>query len=77
MGKAGLPNLHYDHVYAIVRIDGDVSLEDIALAEHLITVKKIVRSYERATSEVERLNKLNADKGCVYFLQMTRLEPTE
>jgi hypothetical protein len=36
------------------------------------TVKEIVTTREAAEAEVERLNKLNAEKGCRYFWQQTR-----
>ncbi len=62
----------YKHVYAIIRVDyfqgTDVSLED------KIRVTNIVWTKEEAISGVERLNKLNADKDCKYFWQMTRLK---
>jgi hypothetical protein len=37
-----------------------------------VTVKELLPTLEDAEQEVERLNTLNADKGCVYFAQMTR-----
>jgi hypothetical protein len=69
------PNKEYQHVYGIIRVDqfrGLVEPEKLPLT---ITVKKIVREYETAKAEVERLNKLNSDKGCIYFWQVTRLAP--
>ena len=69
------PNLKYDHVFAIVRLDTfeglDVSPEDS------IIVKKIVLTQETAESEVIRLNRLNKDKRCKYFWQVTRFEREE
>ena len=59
----------YKQVYAIIRYEGNFKELQIS-----ITVTKLVWSQERAKSEVERLNKLNADKGCTYFWQVTRLE---
>ena len=65
-------NEDYHHVYAVVRVDEfqghDVSLQD------KIRVKAIVSTPEKAESEVKRLNTINADKGCTYFWQLTRLE---
>jgi hypothetical protein len=69
------PNAKYDHVYAIIRLDWP-ALSGVAPDKNLITVKKVVRSQEEAEREVHRLNKLNADKGCQYFYQITRLERT-
>ena len=66
------PNAKYDHVYAIIRLDEFLS--GTAPDRNLVTVKKVVRSREEAEREVHRLNQLNADKGCQYFYQITRLE---
>jgi hypothetical protein len=41
-------------------------------AEMYITVKEVVWTEEAAEAEVDRLNALNAGKGCRYFLQYTR-----
>ena len=60
-----------EHVYAIIRYDEFLSDFDI---ESKITVKKVVRNIERAKSEVDRLNKVNAARKCRYFWQLTRLE---
>lgn len=61
------------HVFAIIRVEtsGDHSWE------HRVTVTKIVKDEERANQEVERLNELNAEKGCLYFSQVTRMEPDD
>jgi len=65
-------NKDYRHVYAIVRIDNfqgsKVPLKD------KIAVKKLVWSQEKAVEEVHRLNRLNRDRCCTYFWQVTRLE---
>jgi hypothetical protein len=54
--------------YAVIRLDPDRGrLED------QVTVKEIVSSLELAEAEVARLNALNAEKGCRYFWQATRL----
>lgn len=66
------PNLKYDHVFAIVRVD---SFQDLAVSpETKIVIKKIVLTQEVAKAEVTRLNNLNNNKNCIYFYQMTRLE---
>jgi hypothetical protein len=67
------PNAKYDHVYAIIRLDRDAATGGIP-DRNLIMVKKVVRSKEVAEQEVARLNRLNADKGCEYYYQITRLE---
>jgi hypothetical protein len=66
------PNPRYDHAYAIVRVD-TFQGPDVAW-ENKITVKSIVSNAAAARAEVERLNQLNKDKGCIYFWQITRLE---
>ena len=67
------PNAKYDHVYAIIRLDRDAVTGGIP-DRNLVMVKKVVRSKEVAEQEVERLNRLNTDKGCEYYYQITRLE---
>jgi hypothetical protein len=59
-----------EDAYAVVRIDHYKSFPPES-----VTVKEIVRSQEVAESEVERLNRINADKECSYFWQYTRLFP--
>ncbi len=55
--------------FAIVRIesyrDGD---------ESRFTVKRVVQDEALAESEVQRLNRLNADKGSRYFWEYTRVD---
>ena len=59
-----------DHVWAVVRLD-PIQTEP----EHQFTVKEVVWSAALAEAEAERLNRLNADKDCRYFVQATRLFP--
>ena len=56
-------------VYAVVRIDEHLSGADA------ITVKEILPTMEQAEREVERLNRLNSDKGSYYFWHATRYFP--
>lgn len=74
--ETDIPNPKYDHVYAIIRLD-TIPRPDAPLEQHQVVVKKLVRCRETAEQEVERLNRLNADKGCVYFWQLTRLEKAQ
>src|SRR5205809_523724 len=67
------PNAKHDHVFAILRLDR-AAVPDVLPDKDLITVKKVVWTQEVAEREVRRLNALNADKGCVYYWQLTRLE---
>lgn len=59
-----------EDVWVIVRYDGD-----LANPEYFYTVKEIVRDRAIAEAEVARLNKVNADKGCRYWIEMGRLFP--
>jgi hypothetical protein len=62
--------------YAVVRLDhfqADGGGTDGARLERAVTVKEVLLNQARAEAEVERLNKLNADKQCHYFCQYTRL----
>jgi hypothetical protein len=62
--------------YAVVRLDHfqiDGGAMDAAGLERAVTVKEVLLDQARAEAEVERLNKLNADKQCHYFCQYTRL----
>ena len=71
-----------ERAYAIVRLDWvKTPLNEfpsgtglhIAAGPVEVTVKEIVLSHDEARLEVERLNRLNAAKGCRYFWQETRL----
>jgi hypothetical protein len=56
--------------YAVIRLDLDRIYSD----EDRYTVKRIVWTEDQAAAEVERLNRLNADKNCRYFWQYTRVD---
>jgi hypothetical protein len=55
--------------YAIVRVDGD-GADD----EARFTITRVVWEQAFAESEVRRLSEINADKGCRYFWQYTRVD---
>jgi len=57
-------------VYAILRVDLDVAQPDLAVA-----VKEVLPTAEEAEAEVQRLNRLNADKKCRYVWRATRFFP--
>jgi len=59
--------------FAVVRVDTFQS-ESVPLVNR-VTVKEIVFSREVAEREVARLSKLNAAKGCEYFVAPTRVAP--
>jgi len=40
-----------------------------------ITVKEVLPTWEEAEQEVQRLNALAAEKGCVYFSSLARYFP--
>lgn len=55
--------------YAIVRVDDDAPND-----EARITITRVVWEEGFAESEVRRLSEINADKGCRYFWQYTRVD---
>jgi len=57
-------------VYAILRVELDVAQPDLAVA-----VKEILPRLEEAEAEVQRLNRLNAGKKCLYVWRATRFFP--
>lgn len=64
------PNLKYSHVFVVLRVD--LTFEGVRLQD-AVTVTKVFRAEEAATEEARRLNELNADKGCQYFVQLGRM----
>jgi hypothetical protein len=58
-----------DPAYAIIRVDLDARHD-----EARFTVRRIVWNEELAEAEVQRLQELNADKGCRYFWQYTGVD---
>ncbi len=70
-----LPNLLYEHGYAIVRVDGPADPADPDSCYNNITVKKVLKDRVEAAKEVERLNEVNSDKGCYYLAMLTRVDP--
>jgi hypothetical protein len=61
-------------VYAILRYD---EFQDpSAPIENRVTVTRVVHDEATARAEVQRLNDLNAGKGCRYYWQVTRLNET-
>jgi hypothetical protein len=65
-GAPETPHSRHPHVYAIVRFDPEMSLENCA------TVVKVVFSRQLAEQEAARLNELNKAKNCKYVVQTTR-----
>ena len=63
---------HRTHVFAVIRIDDIDGLVDKSNAHLRITIKEVLATQVEAVHEVDRLNKLNADKGAFYFWQVTR-----
>ena len=60
-----------DDAYAVVRVDLDPALS----WPDRITVKEVVSSEELAEREAQRINELNAGRGCLYFATHTRVFP--
>jgi len=59
-----------NQVFAVLRVDEFQGAD--APIETKVTVKQVVSSQEIAEREVERLTRLNGEKGCRYFWQATR-----
>jgi hypothetical protein len=57
-----------DPAFAVLRVDPDIRRD-----EDRVTVKEVVWSINDAQNEVDRLNHVNADKGCLYFWTPTRV----
>jgi hypothetical protein len=72
MGELKPPRPKYEHVYAIIRWEKRANKNTPINLR--FTVKKIVVDPAYAEREVERLNKLNGEKGSYYFSQLTRFE---
>jgi hypothetical protein len=72
MNQSEKPHSKFRHLYAVLRIDMPVSLEN---PENSIAVVKVFHSKMSAEQEVDRLNKVNSERGCRYVLQATRLVP--
>lgn len=64
---------NHDQAYAIVRLDAADAND--APIQPRITVKRIVWTLKEAEDDVARLSALNAEKGCEYFWQATRVAP--
>jgi hypothetical protein len=64
-------NLKFDHAFVVIRIDEFMAKYSV---EDQIAAVKAYWNPEDAQQEVERLNKLNGDKGCHYFWQVVRIE---
>ena len=72
MSQSEKPHSKFRHVCAVLRIDLPVSREN---PENSFSVVKVFYSRMTAEQEVDRLNKINSEKGCRYVLQATRLVP--
>ena len=57
-------------VWAVVRYD---DYGDEAFSPELVTIKEVLHDKATADSEVARLNKLNAGKKCLYWVEQTEL----
>lgn len=67
-------------VYAVIRIDRGSTMDAVLgwpddISCPMITVKEILPTLEEARDEVERLNQLQAEKGCHYYVETTRYFP--
>lgn len=63
-------NLKYRHVYVVVRVD--MSMEESAPGDAVVVTKVFPQEVD-AELEADRLNELNAKKGCIYVVRTGRL----
>lgn len=68
------PHSKNPHVFVILRADAYDEGEQVS--EHVV-VKKVVSTKPRAEEEVERLNALNAQRGCRYYFEIAQFEKGE
>lgn len=68
--KVNEKGAHKVSVFAILRVELDVRDPEQAVA-----VKEVLPTVEEAEEEVQRLNRLNADKNCRYIWRATRFYP--
>jgi len=61
---------HHVVVFAVVRIDFPLVASNPRSG---FMVVRIHRDQAAAVADAERLNELNRDKGCEYFVQSTRM----
>lgn len=61
--------------FVIVRVDDFVG-KDAPLSQK-VTVKEVLWSEGAAEAEVERFNRVNGERGCIYFWQATRVLPED
>ena len=61
--------------FAILRVD--TTVRNDTPFQRRVTVKKVVLSEDYAKAEVERLNSMNASKGCQYLAQLTELDESD
>jgi len=64
------PHSRHRHVYPILRIDKPFNE---TCPTHTLSVVKMLTSQTAAETEVSRLNTINANKGCVYLYDTSRL----
>jgi hypothetical protein len=64
------PHSKFEHLYAIIRFDIPVDVDD---PENSIAVVKVLSTRQAAEKEVARLNHINREKACRYVLYTTRL----
>ena len=64
-----LPNLKFEHLYAVVRFDFPVNPE---YPENSVTIVKAFSTRPAAEKEASRLNELKKEKGCRYKFYIFR-----
>jgi len=66
------PHSKFLHLYAIVRIDMPVSVDN---PENCVSVVKVLASRAIAEKEASRLRDVNRGKRCAYHVYTTRMIP--
>ncbi len=68
----GMPHTRYHHVFPVICIDHPL---DSVNAENCVHVVKVFRTEEAAKAEAERLNTVNSDRSCSYFVDISHYIP--
>lgn len=72
MTKDWQPHAKYPHVFTVIRLD-DLDSPDAPLEDRFY-VKKVMLTEQAAEQEAARLNALNSDKNCRYFVHIAQLD---
>jgi hypothetical protein len=74
MGYLGRANKKYKHGFALVRLDLPLDGDH---PENRVSVLRVFTNEKTARAEQKRVSTLNANKNCLYFVQVTRMVPDD